>query len=135
MIFLLDLNTLIALAHQEHPDHQRVALWYHSLVQSEKNYGLATCSITEIGFLRVSIQAGYQPSIQTAQKTLELLKSSLRLSLHFVSDSLDADQLPSYVSGVKQITDGHLYQLALTHSMELATLDRRIPNAYHIPHL
>jgi hypothetical protein len=42
-------------------------------------------------------------------------------------------QLPRWVKGPKQITDGHLLGLAKAHGAEMATLDERIPSALVIP--
>jgi uncharacterized protein len=129
--WLLDVNTLIALAHQGHAEHQRVIQWFASLIGSSARLG--TCAITEIGFVRVSIQAGFESNAPEAAETLRGLKESSRIPFDLLSDSLGADRLPSYVLGARQITDGHLIELAKESSMQLATLDRGIPGAYIIP--
>ena len=131
MSWLLDVNAIVALAHQGHADHQRVIQWYASLMDS--NAKLGTCSITEVGFVRVSIQAGFEKSAPDAVDTLLGLKASSRIPFAFINDSLGVDRLPDYVLGAKQITDGHLLELATEASMQLATLDKGIPGAYHIP--
>ena len=53
MIYLLDVNALVALCFINHEFHARVASW----VQSSNSPQLASCSITELGFLRVLAQA------------------------------------------------------------------------------
>jgi predicted nucleic acid-binding protein len=53
MIYLLDVNALVALGFMNHEFHSRVASW----VQSSNSNQLASCSITELGFLRVLAQA------------------------------------------------------------------------------
>lgn len=58
MSWLLDVNALVALAQQGHADHQRLIRWFASLIGSGAK--LETCSITEIGFVRVSIEAGFE---------------------------------------------------------------------------
>lgn len=131
MKFLLDVNTLIALAHQGHAEHKRVIRWYSSLVGTRAK--LSTCAITEIGFVRVSIQAGFENNVSEAVETLRGLKESSRIPFTLISDSLGADRLPSYVSGAKQVTDGHLVELAKDASLKLATLDKGVPDAYLIP--
>jgi predicted nucleic acid-binding protein len=131
MRWLLDVNALVALAHQGHADHPRVSRWFASLIGSEAR--IATSSITEIGFVRVSIQAGFESNAPDAAETLLGVKGSSRLPFELVSDSLGADRLPIYVMGAKQVTDGHLLELAREHAMQLATLDKTIPGAYHIP--
>ncbi|HRQ88973.1 MAG TPA: VapC toxin family PIN domain ribonuclease [Bacteroidia bacterium] len=131
MRWLLDVNALVALAHQGHADHARVIRWFASLMGSEAR--LATCAITEVGFVLVSIQAGFENNAPDASETLRGLKDSSRIPFDLVPDSLGADRLPSYVSGAKQVTDGHLLELAQEFSMQLATLDKGIPGAYLIP--
>ncbi len=131
MTWLLDVNALVALAHQGHADHERMIRWFATLLGSENTIG--TCAITEIGFVRVSIQAGFESSAPDAVETLRGLKESSRIPFGLIPDSLGADQLPSYVLGARQVTDGHLLELAKHSSMQLATLDRGIPGAYFVP--
>lgn len=130
MIFLLDVNALVALGFQFHPFHVRVGLW----LQQTGFPPLATCSITELGFLRVLVQAQpYGISLSQAKLLLHELRTSSQLRFTFITDSQDASQLPGWVSGPKQITDGRLLQLAHENGAVLATLDTRIPGAFLIP--
>ena len=131
MRWLLDVNVLIALAHQGHADHPRVIRWFASLMGSEARLG--TCAITEVGFVRVSIQASFENNAPDAAETLRGLKDSSRIPFDLIPDSLGADRLPSYVLGARQVTDGHLLELAKESSMQLATMDKSIPGAYLIP--
>lgn len=131
MSWLLDVNALVALAHQGHADHPRVIQWFASLIGSGEN--LVTCAITEVGFVRVSIQAGFENNAPDAAETLRGLKESSRVPFELLPDSLGADRLPSYVVGARQVTDGHLLELAKDASMEFATLDKGIPGAFLIP--
>lgn len=131
MSWLLDVNALIALAHQGHAEHPRVIQWFASLIGSGSK--LATCAITEIGFVRVSIHVGFESNAPDAVETLQGLKGSSRVPFELLPDSLGADRLPSYVSGYKQVTNGHLLALAWASSMQLAILDKGIPRAFIIP--
>lgn len=131
MSWLLDVNALVALAHQGHADHSRIIRWFASLIGSESK--LATCAITEIGFVRVSIQAGLEKDAPGAAETLRGLKESSRVDFELLPDALGADRLPAYVVGPRQVTDGHLLELAEAHSLSLATLDKGIPGAFLIP--
>jgi len=128
---LLDVNALVALAHQGHADHSRLIRWFASLDSSADTLG--TCAITEIGFVRVSIQAGLERDARGAVQTLDGLKASSRIPFVLIEDALGASHLPSWVAGAKQVTDGHLLGLATQHSMQLATLDKGIPKAFLIP--
>ncbi len=131
MSWLLDVNALVALAHQGHADHPRLIRWFASLIGSGAK--LKTCSITEIGFVRVSIQAGLEADAASAVETLEGLKESSQVPFELLVDPLGANRLPSWVMGAKQVTDGHLLELAEEHSVQLATLDKGIPKAFLIP--
>lgn len=131
MSWLLDVNTLIALAHQIHADHVRMIQWFASLDITADQLG--TCAITELGFVRVSIQAGFERNAPDAVETLEGLKLSSRIRFEFVTDAMGVDELPAYVLGARQVTDGHLLELAKGSGMRLATLDKGIPGAFQIP--
>ncbi len=131
MKWLLDVNALIALAHQGHADHPRVIRWFASLMGSKAE--LATCAITELGFVRVSIQAGFENNAPDAAETLRGLKTSSSIPFELIPDVLGAERLPPHVSGAKHVTDGHLLELAKDFSMRLATLDKGIPGADLIP--
>lgn len=82
--------------------------------------------------MRISVQVGFERNAPDAVETLQGLKKSSRIPFDLLPDALGADRLPSYVSGYRQITDGHLLELAKESSMQLATLDRGIPGAYLI---
>lgn len=50
-----------------------------------------------------------------------------------VRHDCDISHLPKWVRTPKQITDGHLAELARANEAVLATLDRRTPGAFVIP--
>src|SRR4051812_22239514 len=110
MRYLLDVNALIALGISQHQFHLRVSRWANSNAGSE----FLTCSITEIGFLRIVGQAPvYGVDLEKAKSLLTSLKSSV--PLHCISDANDIGFLPEWVIRPGQITDGHLVRLAVTH--------------------
>jgi hypothetical protein len=130
MRYLLDVNALIALGFADHGFHSRIVRW----VETENFPSLLTCSITEIGFVRVLAQApAYGYSATEAQNLLLRLKQNTRLPIEFIADGNDISSLPKWVKTPKQITDGHLAQLARENSAILATFDGRIPSVCHIP--
>jgi predicted nucleic acid-binding protein len=130
MIYLLDVNALLALGFLNHEFHGRVARW----VQSSKSLQLASCSITELGFVRVLAQApAYGFTIAQARTLLLRLKQARTSRLAFIHDEHDVSYLPTWVRMPKQITDGHLSKLASTNGALLATLDENIPDSYLIP--
>lgn len=129
--YLLDVNALLALGFKEHEFFERVAGWYQDLRQGE--HELATCAITELGFVRVLALPQYGLSVEESKASLVCLKSSSQIGFVFVADDLDASRLPGWVKMPKQVTDGHLVQLARAHGAVLATLDRNIPGAFLVP--
>jgi uncharacterized protein len=133
MKYLLDVNALVALGFLEHEFHQRVALWLGKLAAKETP-DLATCSITELGFVRVLAQAPqYGFTVGQARNLLQRLKAARAVNFTFVADDQDIAHLPGWVRTARQTTDGHLVQLAAARGAVLATLDRQIPRALLIP--
>jgi predicted nucleic acid-binding protein len=95
---------------------------------------VASCSITELGFIRVLAQAPqYDVSVEQARILLTRLKVKKTLKVTFVVDDQEVSKLPAWVKTAKQTTDGHLVQVAKAHGAVLATLDRKIPAALVIP--
>jgi hypothetical protein len=130
MMYLLDVNALVALGFLNHEFHARVARW----LQSPRSPQLASCSITELGFVRVLAQApAYGFTVAQARTLLLRLKEARTSHLAFIPDNHDVSQLPAWVKMPKQITDGHLSKLASTNDAILATLDKNIPDSYLIP--
>lgn len=134
MRYLLDVNALVALGFLQHEFHERTARWVRALVR-ENTAKLVTCAITELGFVRVLVQAQqYGLNVHQARQLLTELKSADTLRFGFVADDHGISQLPRWVRTAKQLTDGHLTGLAKSRGAILATLDRRIPGAFLIPH-
>jgi uncharacterized protein len=130
VIYLLDVNALVALGFINHEFHDRVASW----VQSRNSPNLASCSITELGFVRVLAQApAYGFTVAQACTLLIRLKEARTSRLAFIPDEHDVSHLPGWVRAPRQITDGHLSKLASANGAVLATLDENIPGSYLIP--
>jgi uncharacterized protein len=130
MIYLLDVNALVALGLINHEFHDRIAAW----VRSQNSPNLASCSITELGFVRVLAQApAYGFTVTQARTLLLRLKEARTSPLAFIPDEHDVSHLPTWVRTPKQITDGHLSKLATANSAVLATLDESIRGSYLIP--
>jgi hypothetical protein len=132
MKFLLDVNVLVAICVAEHEFHERVAKWMNRSGRAG-HAEFMTCAVTELGFLRVLLQApSYSFTIEQGIDLLSRLKSS-NYSFGSLADEYGIAQLPRWVKGAKQITDGHLAELAKAHGAMLATLDENIPSAMVIP--
>src|ERR1700735_3906131 len=86
MIYLLDVNALVALGFINHEAHGRLAAW----VQSQNSPNLASCSITEFGFVRVLAQApAYGFTVNQARLLWLRLKEARTSFLKFVPDEHD----------------------------------------------
>jgi predicted nucleic acid-binding protein len=146
--YLLDVNALVALGFLEHEFHGRVAAWVASAATSA-TFELLTCPITELGFVRVLSQAP-QYGLTVAQvrtvliqmKNQEIKKQRITkqrsrqqgaVRFAFIADDHDVSRLPVWAKSQRQITDGHLAELALANGCVLATLDEGIPGAFLIP--
>jgi uncharacterized protein len=133
LIFLLDVNVLLAMRYGDHVHNERVNRW---VAQLAAEYGrdraiFATCPITELGFVRVSSgKAAYAESVDAARADLEDLKASTGMLL--IPDDLPSRHLPMWVRKSEQTTDGYLLALAKAHDGCLATLDRFIPGSVFI---
>lgn len=130
MMYLLDVNALLALGFQQHEFHYRMVQW----LRKESPTQLATCSITELGFVRILAQTPeYSSTVVEARALLLRLKDSDPQRFILLQDGNGISRLPSSVKAAKQITDGHLAQLARDNGGILATLDRKIPGTFLIP--
>jgi predicted nucleic acid-binding protein len=133
MTYLLDVNSLLALGVLQHEFHERVAEWISRLSKKELP-DLATCSITELGFVRVLSQAQqYRFTVVQARELLLLLKAGKTIRCSFIPDGHDISHLPKWVKSPRQTTDGHLLELARADGAQLATLDEKIPGSFLIP--
>jgi hypothetical protein len=128
--YLLDVNALVALGFIHHEFHNRIATW----VKAQEFPEMATCSITELGFVRVLSQApAYGFTVVQARTVLLRLKRAKILTFIFITDNHDISHLPAWVKSPKQTTDGHLVELARVIGAILATLDEKVPGSYRIP--
>ena len=130
MKYLLDVNALIAYGFRRHDYHAQVGAW----MRSSKADQFLTCSITDLGFVRIlgNIRV-FGVDVAKARSLLLDLKSRAVLPLEFLPDANDVSFLPDWVKSPSHTTDGHLLQLAKTNNALLATLDKGIPGAFLIP--
>ena len=128
MTYLLDVNALLALGFTHHSEHARVARWMRGWSGDQ----VASCSITEIGFVRIACGvAGLAKDATAARQMLGRLKSAAGMAL--IPDANGAADLPPWVLRPAHVMDGHLLALAAKHGGRLATLDRGIRGAFLIP--
>lgn len=127
MFRLADLNVLIALADPNHAHHLAARTW----LAARPRLGLATCVLTENGFLRIYGHPAYPNGPGSPGKALLDLKAyRARRGHRFLPCDLSFDD-PSFTDikslTPKQLTDVYLAGLALKHGTRLATFDGSIP--------
>ncbi|MDB6038668.1 MAG: hypothetical protein JWM99_2509, partial [Verrucomicrobiales bacterium] len=98
MKYLLDVNALIAAIWKNHPDHTKADAW----VEGKE---LATCPLSQLGFLRVSTNPkALNSDMATARQLLEAFLRKHRSQ--FVAD--DLAPLKSSAQKSEQVTDRYL---------------------------
>jgi toxin-antitoxin system PIN domain toxin len=125
MTKLLDINVLLALAWPQHIHHARVKRWVLSQTAQGK-FSMATCPITQLGFLRISMNIkGYAADFESARSLLSSLVHHPDFEHSFWMDdfSILSGRLKRHL-GPNQLTDAYLAALAETRAGgRFATLD------------
>jgi predicted nucleic acid-binding protein len=117
--YLLDVNALVAWHHAGSPHHARFHAWAAGIGRSN----LRTCALTELGFIRVSMQVfGYTRQ----QAAAELL--AMKQGIGFIEHA-PSPKLPSWVTTAARTSDGYLVQIAAAAGITLATFDAGIKDA------
>ena len=130
MIYLLDVSALLGLGYDGHEFHARILRWVQGYGKGSVPK-LATCAITELGFVRILSQLPEADvSIEEACDFMRRLKEGY--SVRMFSDDHGVHRLPKWVKTARQTTDGHLVELAKAHSAVLATFDEKIAGAFVI---
>lgn len=130
MIYLLDVNVLIALIDRDHFHHDLAHQWF----ARDGGRRWATCPITINGVLRIVGHPGYPASPGSPGATISVLKTLTALPRHQSWDdniSLLDERLVNHRLLLKpnQVTDSYLLALAVSHGAKLATFDRRLDPA------
>ena len=133
MIYLLDVNVLLAMAYAKHVHHFRTEWWLEDLRGRESDVRFAVCSITECGFVRIASNKDLKFAEEVGAARQDLLRLKTKARFVFIDDGLGADRLPAWVTKSKQVTDGHLLALAAAYGAPFVTLDRGIPGALLVP--
>jgi len=111
--WLLDVNLILASRWRTHAEHASVKAWLDSVEEFH------TCSITELGFVRISLSVAYNSTWNEVQESLGALHA--RVGHRFLADDVDGTSAPQ--TGSKDTTDAHLVSLSRRHGLKLATLD------------
>ena len=125
---LLDVNLLIALFDPDHVHHEAAHDWF----EDHRQYGWASCAVTENGFVRVLAQVVEDAPLTRPAALVERLRAFQTSGGHRfwpAAVSLTDARLfnPAMIRGHRQVTDIYLLGLAQAMGGSLATFDRTIP--------
>lgn len=126
MIYLLDVNALLALSWPNHVHHGAARQWFSTI----ENSGWATCGVTESGFIRVSSNNRVTPDARSTAEAAHLLHLVCqRGNHHFISEDISLVRNYERVEGLNvgsaHVADTHLILIAGHAGLGLATFDRR----------
>jgi hypothetical protein len=96
VMYLLDINVLLAFRYVAHVHHLRAKRWIYA-IQSLEPHPFATCSIVELGFIRIA-SGGSRLAANLIDARADLRNTQSDLKPKFLPDDLDADQLPGWVT-------------------------------------
>ena len=130
MIYLLDINVLVALIDPTHAAHEAAHAWFEKDGQDE----WASCPLTENGVIRIVGHPRYPNSPGSPADVAKVMRGMCRLPGHrFWPDDislLDANAVEAErIRTLAQVTDTYLLALAVSHRGKLATFDRRLSDA------
>jgi uncharacterized protein len=122
---LLDLNILTALLWPAHEHHDVAHRWF----AARSNARWATCSLTQLGFVRIVSNPAFSRDALSPGDGLALLGVNLAHPGHeFWTDNLQVPgavkEMEARLQGYRQLTDAYLLALAHRRKGVLATFDR-----------
>jgi hypothetical protein len=121
---LLDVNVLVALLVHEHQHHEMAVDWFSKAASA----GWATCTVTELGVIRVCAQlpGTKWPPEATADRLLMMIVTN-REHVWWPS-AISPAVLPEVRSAEtgKQVTDRYLLGMARRNRGQLVTFDRAL---------
>jgi uncharacterized protein len=127
LIFLLDVNVLIALVDPAHVHHDPAHDWFGAVGAAS----WATCPLTQNGVLRILGHPRYPNSVGSPAAVFPVLEGLLSLPGHrFWPDEISLVGNPAVdlavLTSTERVTDTYLLALAAAKGGQLATFDRRL---------
>lgn len=128
VVFLLDVNVLIASVYEWHVAHKQAHAWW----QRSAGKPWATCALTQAGFVRIISNPGFAPRPVSLAEALELLTElTLRPGHHFWPIDIVLEEavrpIVERLFGHRQVSDAYLLGLAIRNKGQLVTLDKGLP--------
>jgi len=124
---LLDINILTALLWPTHEHHEVVHRWFGG----RANAPWATCSLTQLGFVRIVSNPAFSRDALSPGEAVALLGENLGHPAHeFWTDRLEVPvgvrDMEARLQGYRQLTDAYLLALAHRRKGVFATFDRGV---------
>ena len=130
MIWLFEVNVLLAIADSQHVFHDAIHRW----LRGHKGQTWASCPLTENGFVRILSQPKYASGPRRPSEGIELLKALQKgtsLKHVFWPDAISLADAALFrgdrIAGPGHVTDVYLAALALRRQGRLVTFDGNIP--------
>ena len=126
IIYLLDVNLLLALIDPMHIHHEVAHRWFGE----NGRHSWATCPLTENGFIRIASHPNYPNRPGDFPAVFAILRQLCDAQGHqFWPDDISMLEFlkPDAIISHAQITDVYLTGLAVHKKGKLATLDQHIP--------
>ena len=122
---LLDVNVLTALLWPAHEHHESAHRWF----SARGNARWATCTLTQLGFVRIVSNPAFSRDALSPVAATTLLAENVTHSAHeFWTESLQVSaaikRMEPRLQGYRQLTDAYLLALASHSKGVLATFDR-----------
>jgi toxin-antitoxin system PIN domain toxin len=125
--YLVDVNVLLALAWPNHPFHRRALAWFDRLGKVP----WATCTVTELGFIRLSSDprfTGHSFTPSQARDVLVDLTAAVDGYERWPEPTVgalsrDVADALTRARGPRQVTDAYLVALAASKGGRVATFD------------
>ncbi len=122
---LLDVNVLTALLWPAHEHHDAAHRWFAARATAH----WATCSLTQLGFLRIVSNPAFSRDALTPGEALTLLDANLSPPEHeFWADTMPVPAavrgMETALQGYRQLTDAYLLAFAHRRKAVVATFDR-----------
>lgn len=130
--YLLDTNTLLALAWPNHVQHHAAREWFGR----ESRRGWGTCSVTQLGFVRISSHPAFEHHVSTPE-AFQKLKEILAVPGCVFWPEPSGGCLGEFLAPATNrilthglVTDGFLAGVAGFSGGRLATFDRALSRAF-----
>lgn len=135
--FLLDVNVLLALAWVDHVHHRAAHVWF----TNNRSVGWATCTVTQLGFVRISINPSFSVVPANASAVWEVLRRIAALDGHrFFTEPANgladqanrslADANFALATAHRMISDAFLVLVATKSNGKLATFDESLKRTF-----